>query len=355
MGEEKVVILGLSPHRVEFLPLLTPLLKGKDLIILEEPPHPAWKSYLQGDLGPEELAEALEAGFPTYSSKMARILKGFWLGGAKICQVEPYLEGLLEIQTLLEEGLSPEKIATLDQRFGIIYQMEHQTTATLLDFYASLGATFDTMVARVKAFAQADAQRIRLRDQLRAEAIFQIIKASAPKSIFVEAGYIHGRLSYFMAKKIKALGYRLICKNLLIEATQKLIRRWPQLPRAFLPAPGDGLTASYLFKRGQQQRDLLAARSLIYIKLITKEELLPSPEIPFPHLLDELYWKLFVSRLDYHHCRRIMEKIRLLGTEEARQRALKIASDLGIKINDLPPLFDNYHQGPGIIQARPLS
>ncbi|WP_456432927.1 hypothetical protein [Thermosulfuriphilus sp.] len=336
---EGTLTIFLSPHRPEFLPFIESLLDGKDLVILEEPSNPALKDYFGDRLDLEALVEDLEAGFPVYTKRLSQTLKGIWQRGTKICQIEPYFEGLFEIQSLIEEGLSPQEILVLAPKLKDIYETEHQATEALLNFYAVLGGNFETMVSRVKEFARTDALRIRLRDRLRARAISALLKVCRPKAVFVEAGYIHGCLSYFLASQIRDLKYRLYSENLLLKGTRSLKQIYPKIPDSFLPAPGDGLTASYLFGTNSEKRDLLAARSLVYIKLIAKEELLPSNDNPFPHLLDETRWKMFVSRLSYRQCAQLMARIRFLGTLEAREIALKEAQRLDIKVDDLPPLL----------------
>jgi hypothetical protein len=64
--------------------------------------------------------------------------------------------------------------------------------------------------------------------------------------------------------------------------------------------------------------DLLAARSLIYIKLLQKDELLPG-DSDAPHSEDEVSVNRIVDRLSFEDCGVLFDKIRLSGTERAHQ------------------------------------
>ncbi|MBW1981878.1 MAG: hypothetical protein JRJ12_11720 [Deltaproteobacteria bacterium] len=74
----------------------------------------------------------------------------------------------------------------------------------------------------------------------------------------------------------------------------------------------------YVFGKGltQAQESLLAARSLIYIKLLGKEELLPGDSIA-PHAEEEVAVNRLVDSLKYEDCERLFPKIRLASREEA--------------------------------------
>jgi len=280
-------------------------------LVLEEPPHPHLRAFLTGALSLETYLEEMEAGFPEYSKAAYQIIKELYAQGRTVCQVEPYLEGVVLIQDLLAEGLKPEEIASLPG-LGEVYQREHEATGALLEFYAAMGSSFAELIQRLKAFAQADARRLETRDRMRAEALVKLLPR-LPGPVFVEAGYIHLRLLYHLARYKSSL--KLQVKNLLLEATRAhgLTQFWP--------SPGDGLTSFYLLggKHRRVSEDLLAARSLVYIKLIEKNELSPSAQDPFPHLQHELIWRVFVSQLDYAQCEALDRVIRLLPTQKAQE------------------------------------
>ncbi len=317
MSQKRFFTIGLTPHRLEFLPAMTALMAQHKSIVLEEPPHEGLNSFLKGRVSIEEILEDLEAGFPEYTKAAYRHLKVFHDQGLRICQVEPYLEGVFVIHKLIEEeGCSPQDISRLPF-LAEVYKYEHQATGALLDFYAAMGAPFEEVLSKLKAFAQADAQRLDFRDQLRARAIRKLL-SHLPMPIFIEAGYIHLRLIYYLARNKGA--WRLCVRNLLLEATRA------HGLSSFWPSPGDGLTSYYLLGKRHRHvsEDLLAARSLVYIKLIEKEEMFPSAQKKFPHLYHELIWRIFANFLSYEDCKRLDRFIRLLPTNEARSLAQKL-------------------------------
>jgi hypothetical protein len=76
--------------------------------------------------------------------------------------------------------------------------------------------------------------------------------------------------------------------------------------------PGDILTLHYAFHEGLREElaNLLAARSLIYIKLIEKEEIIPGKD-ETPHAESEVKVNRLVDRLNFNQCRELFERIRL--------------------------------------------
>jgi hypothetical protein len=82
--------------------------------------------------------------------------------------------------------------------------------------------------------------------------------------------------------------------------------------------PGDILTLRYALHEGLQEElaNLLAARSLIYIKLISKEELVPGASAT-PHADDEVMVNRLVDRLAFHQCRELYDQIKLANRERA--------------------------------------
>ncbi len=310
--------VGLTPHRLEFLPETLRLMKEHEVIILEEPPEAGFREMLRGERKIEQYVEESEAGFPEYAKAAYHEFRRLYAQGKTFCQIEPYLEKWLTIRLLLDEGLSAEKVRKIAD-LTAVYDMEHETFGKLLDYYAAMGEDFETLVAKIKEFARADARRLILRDEMRAQEILKCLKNISAEAIYVEAGYIHIKLVYLLARGLPA-PWKLKVKNLLLQATHAR-----GLSR-FLPSPGDGLTSYYLFAGRHREIDenLLAARSLVYIKLIEKNELKPTPEEPFPHLSNELFWRLFVGELSYKECRRLDRLIRLLPTEKARMVAIRV-------------------------------
>ena len=91
--------------------------------------------------------------------------------------------------------------------------------------------------------------------------------------------------------------------------------------RGHLYGPGDQLTLLYIFHpeiTATERQTLLAARSLIYSKIIFKEEL-NTDMAAYPHLRDELICIKATRGLSVNDCRRLFAKIRGVNTFEARQ------------------------------------
>ncbi|WP_457755490.1 hypothetical protein [Thermodesulfatator indicus] len=317
----RLITVGLTPHRQEFLVPTWELMRCHEVIILEEPPDPYFPKVIKGEISIETYLEKIESGFPEYTRLNLEFLQKLYKEGKSICQVEPYLERWLIIREMLDSGVPREEVEKI-RELSEVYQSEHETFGKLLDYYAAMQGPFDSLVQKIKDFARADAKRLALRDKMRAKEILSLIRRLPNKTIYVEAGYIHLKLIYYLAKVKKNL-FCLKVENLLLKALKA---------RGFngvLPSPGDGLTSYYLFggKHRNISEDLLAARSIVYIKLIEKEELSPTPEEPFPHLKNELFWRLFVWQLSYEECKTLDKFIRLLTTQKAREMAQRLFPD----------------------------
>jgi hypothetical protein len=81
--------------------------------------------------------------------------------------------------------------------------------------------------------------------------------------------------------------------------------------RKLLLGPGDELTLRYAFRPefSGPRADLLAARNLIYVKLLEKEETLESPE-PYAHTRSALEDNSKVARLSYADCSKLYPQVR---------------------------------------------
>ncbi len=184
-----------------------------------------------------------------------------------------------------------------------VYRLERQATAALLDFYRlALSEDFAAVVAAVKRFARVDAERFRYRDQLRAQALAAL--AGDYAAIYVEAGYLHLALPGELRRRLPAA--------VQIRTLYLLAAKAKEQGRRFLPfGPGDSLTLAYIFRRplAPEEEDLLAARSLIYIKLLSKDEV-PESQAATPHLDEELTLNLLSRRLDYQDCARLYPLVR---------------------------------------------
>lgn len=72
-----------------------------------------------------------------------------------------------------------------------------------MNYYQSIDKTFAEITQAVMDFASRDAQRTKLRDEMRAEAIISFIRENGlqEKSIYIEAGYIHFALRPALMKR----------------------------------------------------------------------------------------------------------------------------------------------------------
>ena len=112
----------------------------------------------------------------------------------------------------------------------------------------------------------ADAARLRLRDSLRVQEIARHIKND--DNIFIEAGMIHYSIYPKIWKTFKA---SFTIRPLFLNRIAPLEKNFCQ----GLYSPGDLLTLAYVFHpRLYQKRweSLLAARSIVYSKIVQKQE-----------------------------------------------------------------------------------
>ena len=86
-----------------------------------------------------------------------------------------------------------------------------------------------------------------------------------------------------------------------------------------LYGPGDILTLRYILRPElpDPMEELLAARALIYNKLILKEEMVSLKE-PYPHMRDELQVIEVVKQLTLKNCADLFPLVRKVTTDEAR-------------------------------------
>jgi hypothetical protein len=303
--------LVLANHRPETLPAARRLMARHDAIILEEPPDPRFKPMLDGQIAIDTYLEDQDLEYPEFSRRMTDLLRESHHVGKRLYQIEPFIAHLLAIHERFADGQRPADLpagTAIEQ----VYQAEREATARLIDFYqvSTSGGFSDTLTA-VKRFARADAERFGLRDRMRAEAMVDVL--TQPGRIYIEAGQIHFPLWHELRRRLPA-GYPLKVHFLMAPAVQSLGYR------GHLYGPGDLLTLHYRFRprRRFAAEDLLAARALVYSKLIAKEEMLPDGD-PYPHTRDELEVGAVTARLSLSDCRRLYPLIRKAPTAVARE------------------------------------
>lgn len=302
--------LGFSTHRLETLPYAREEMAHHQAIVLEEPPLPVFLLVLQGQAAVDDYLLALEAEFPEFSRQQLAILQDLWQQGYTILQSEPYLERLLEIHELFAQGATPADVQR-QERLREVYEREREATAALLRFYEiSLRAPFPAVVAAVQEFARRDAARFRLRDELRARELAKL--AGRFGTIYVEAGYLHLALPGFLQRLLGKRG-RVRSRFLLGPVARQ------RVGHPYLLGPGDVLTLAYIFRRplASETATLLAARSLIYIKVLGKEEQ-PATWSATPHLDEELQLNALIRQLSYADCERLYPMVQRAPAPQAK-------------------------------------
>jgi hypothetical protein len=308
----KHITIGFSIHRPEIIPITADLMQSHEVIFLEEPPTPGFRRMLQGDLSIEDYLLPADVEYPEFSRRMCRLLREIHQIGKKIIQVEPFLQHLLAIHTFFSQGHGPGELKPESVQHQV-YLAERDATKTLTDYYETvMSASLETAVKAICRFARCDAARFRLRDALRAQALAALLKKYT--SAFIEAGTIHYSLFHLLRQ---SLPQQFQVKPIFIP--HKALKILGQ--KGHLYGPGDQLTLRYIFNpkiRVRRQEELLAARSIMYTKLIEKEEWSVDLKT-FPHVRNELACIRTVKLLNLRDCGRLFPLIRRLKTENARQ------------------------------------
>ena len=298
-----------SSHRPETLALTARLMKDHKVILLEEPFHPDFHKALGGEVELEEHLLELDSEYPAFTLGQYRLLQRFFKAGKEILQIEPYFDLLLWIQHFLVGDHGPEDIPPNTPAHAV-YCAEHEATKTLIEYYRNVrGDNFPEILAAMNSFAIADARRFALRDSLRAKGIFEVLTPG--KNTYIEAGSIHLLLRELLAKNLPR-GWRLRTLDIDAETVKKLNLE------GSLFSPGDELTLDYIFGRAVSRHkwQLCCAQSLIYSKIVTKEEI-SSSDCGFPHIRNEIESIAAVKKLSINNCRTLFQRIRSLSSVEA--------------------------------------
>ena len=321
----KPITIGFSIHRSEIVDITADLMHRHDVIFLEEPPANGLQEMLQGDLSIDDYLLPTEVEYPEFSRHMCLLLRDLYQKGKKIIQVEPFLEHLLAIHTFFSQGHRPKELQP-DSVNHRVYQAERDATKALLDYYQIvMNGSFKAAIEAIIRFARFDAARFQLRDSLRAKALAAALNKGS--SAFIETGVIHLALYDLLKKRLpESLQLKPV---FLARKALKILG-----VKGHLFGPGDQLTLTYIFHpktHGTFREELLAARSLIYSKLIEKEEMSANLET-FPHIRNELACIDTVKLLTLEDCDRLFPLIRRFKTEHARQ----LIDDYLVRIKKLP-------------------
>lgn len=310
-----MITIGFSSHHLEALPYIREHMEKHQVIVLEEPPSPHLKAMLDGSISISEYIMEFDSGFPEFDRQMSALLRELHQAGARIIQVEPYLEKLLQIHELFADGKTADEVSRKPE-FKEVYEAEKRATGALIAYYArSMEAPFTAVVEGVKDFARADAKRLTLRERLRAKAISSLHRSN--ETMYIEAGYIHYPLYRYLRQELGDR-HKIRVAYLLAPVIKKLQGKRRNM------GPGDILTLHYAFHGGLREElaNVLAARSLIYIKLIAKEEIIPDKN-ETPHAEDEVKVNRLVDRLNFNQCRELFQRLRL----SKRAEAVELAQD----------------------------
>ncbi len=307
--------LALSSHRPEVLPLAADLMARHDQIVVEEPPTPEFEHMLTGAITLEDYLLSVDFEYPDFVRASARVLQALHARGRRIWACEPFTARLIRIHEHLADGGRPAELES-DARLGPVYAAERRATRHLLAFYeAAAGADFDQLLAAVCRFAEADAARFVLRDQLRAHALANRLDGCRER-VYVEAGYMHLRLLRELRRRLPSAA--VIRPRYLLQDVYRAGGH-----RGHYYGPGDRLTLALIFGRppapARQRR--LAARSLIYTQLVWKEEIAPDREA-FPDAREEMRVIALVDRLSLDACRRLHTRFKGLKSLAARRTSV---------------------------------
>lgn len=306
------VSVALSLHRPEMMPFIAERMQQHEAIFLEEPPTPGFAQMLAGELSVEDYLLPVDVEYPNFSREMCRVLRGLHAEGKTIYQVEPFIESLLQIHELFAEGGRP---ADLDRGslHAYVYRAERAATGALLTYYQTVAAgSFEAAVDAVIRFARTDAARFRLRDSLRAQALSALIPRHG--SAYIEAGLMHYRLWRHLRDRLEHHA-----RVRPVFTADTALKRLGE--KGHLYGPGDRLTLLYIFHPAfsdPELEKLLAARSMIYSKILEKQES-DGEEAHFPHLRDELACIRATQRLSIDDCRQLFARMRRTGTLQARR------------------------------------
>lgn len=305
------VTIGLSLHRPEWIPLISEHMQRHEAIFLEEPPQAGFNQMLAGRLAIDDYLMQVDQEYPVFSRKMCQLMRKLKSQGKYIFQIEPFLEILLSIHEFFTNGHTPGELHKKSAQYPV-YLAERNATRALLTFYQTVvSGSFDDTLREIMRFAQMDAARFRLRDSLRSQKIASMVKKHA--SAYVEAGVMHYPLGQLLRLQLPGR-VRVKALYLAHEAFQSLGQT------GLLYGPGDQLTLLYIFhpaNRQTRRKRVLAARSIIYSKIIAKDEFTEDLN-QFPHLRDELDCIRTANALSLDDCRRLFPLIRRAKRQDAR-------------------------------------
>lgn len=317
------VTIAYSTHRPETLARAESLMREHSSIVLEEPKTPGFHAMLRGKYAIEEYLLATEYEYPAFAKRAAAMLQEI-AAARRIIQLDPYMDVLVSIHEFFTDGFGPADIEP-DTVRAAVYDTEHRWTKALLHYYEASGAqSFDALVNAVIGFARVDAERGRKRDAMRAETLLRRMGGDdpLPRPVYVEAGSIH----FFLLRELSRL---LDSPPRVVFLMEDVSRRiWG---RRQVLGPGDVLTMLCTFfpEYDKPRAALLAAQSLVHVKIQQKEEIEESQDVLAPHTCDEAWSAGVAMALNYEECRELYTRIARLPTPHARRLAEEYLNHLG--------------------------
>jgi len=203
-------------------------------------------------------------------------------------------------------GKEPSKIVDellTNERLKEVYICERMHYKSLLNYYTIVNKGFDDAVKAMIKFSRVDAYKILVRDRLRSEVIYKYISKHDGEKVVIEAGDVHIPLYGYISK---LYGYKSVKPvHILHRASKKLgLKVFNRLSVQ--------LTLIHLYQKScdPYYERLLAARNVVRMMLISKDELVPTPLNPYPRLTQEAAIHQYISRLGYEECRREYYRLR---------------------------------------------
>ena len=309
--------IGFSSHRPETLPLAERVMAEHDHIVIEEPPTPEFSRMLTGTLPVDDYVLTADYEFPAFAAAACRMLQRLKNDGKRIYPCEPFMTRLIRIHTLFGDGRRPSEL-THDDQLGPVYRAEREATRRLLTFYsAAADGDFDRMVETACAFAAADAARFVIRDRLRAQSVARLV-ADCGGRVYVEAGYLHLRLLRELRRQLSPSSA--IRPFYLLGDIYRAAGH-----RSHLYNPGDLLTLMLIFDRPPAipRQHILAARSLVYNQLVSKEEQ-PIKDGGFPDAREDIDVIRAVNRMSLDTCRRRYAQFQDIKSLAGRRKQINL-------------------------------
>jgi len=303
--------LGFTSFRPETLPFAEKIMSNFEAVVLEEPQNPGFQEMLEEEMSIDDYLMLSDFEFIEFSRRSCQLMRRLYKKGQTLLQVDPYMDELIRIHEFFASEGTPDQIksGTITRE---VYNCERIWTSKLINFYKeSKNNDFDKIVSSVKEFAQIDAQKGILRNSMRVDRLEDLFNTYS--SIYVEAGYIHLVLMKELLSRLPKQ-VQFIPVYIMEPVCRSLTGKKQVL------APGDILTFIYTFHSKNYQdpeTDLLAAQSLIYNKILHKQEIVSNLE-EYPHMKDEIKTINLVNSLSYEQCKEIYYKIRSLKTDKAK-------------------------------------